>query len=133
MVDSISELKSALEMYQAQYASTDKLWGYFSTVTLALVAYTISSDKVTRIFPEAIAAIGAYIAFCFGNFAALSASQQQLGTLAEIVRSRGGSLGADLSSFRPFATGQIAIFYWAVVGVIVLATFLLVRYRSHHH
>jgi hypothetical protein len=61
---SLAALKMAIDMYQAQYAATDKLWAYFSTVSLALVAYTISSDKVTRLFPEALSAAGACLVFC---------------------------------------------------------------------
>lgn len=75
-----------MDMYQAQYTATDKLWGYFSVVSLALVAYTISSEKVTRIFPEALAVLTAYVVFCFGNFAALEASQRQLVALADLLR-----------------------------------------------
>jgi hypothetical protein len=52
MSDSLAVLKSVMDIYQAQYSATDKLWGYFSPVTLALVAYTISSDKVFESFPR---------------------------------------------------------------------------------
>src|SRR6185295_2956374 len=129
--DSMAVLKSALDMYQAQYTATDKLWSYFSTVTLALVAYTISSDKVTRIVPEAIAAIGTYLAFCMGNFFALLASQRQLLSLANVVRSQGKEQKVDLSTFEPFDTIHVGIFYWGVVLAIVVATVLLVKHREH--
>src|SRR3954471_13258258 len=99
MSDSLAVLKAAMDMYQAQYAATDKLWAYFSTVSLALVAYTISSDKVTRVFPEALTAVLAYLVFCAGNFAALSAAQRQLHSLAEIVKTHGKSHNLDPDSF----------------------------------
>lgn len=119
-----------MDMYQAQYSATDKLWAYFSTVSLVLVAYTISSDKVTRIFPEAMAAIGAYIAFCIGNFFALSASQTQLVALAKMLRDQGEAQKVDLSSFMPFQVIEVGIFYWSVVVVIVVASLVLVLHRG---
>ena len=130
MSDSLSLLKTAMDMYQSQYTATDKLWAYFSTVSLALVAYTISSDKVTRVFPEAIAAIGAYVAFCLGNFSALSASQNQLVALAAIVRDQGKAQNLDLTSFKPFLASEVGLFYWVVVAAIVGASLVLAWYRG---
>jgi hypothetical protein len=130
MSSSLDSLKVALDLYQAQYTATDKLWGYFSTVTLALVAYTISSDKVSRIFPEALAAVGAYVAFCMGNFLALEKSQNQLVALAYMVKSEGKSQSANLESFTPFTSGEVAPFYWTIVASVSVATFVLVWYRG---
>ena len=49
-----SLLKAALDMYQAQYTATDRLWGYFSAVSLALVAYTISSIDMASFAPLSV-------------------------------------------------------------------------------
>jgi len=125
-----SLLKAALDMYQAQYTATDRLWGYFSAVSLALVAYTISSEKVKRIFPEAVVVIGAYLIFCIGNFSALSTNQTQLIALGKLVQDRGARAGIDMSSFAPFAVDQLQHYYVAVVIAIALATLLLAWYRG---
>jgi hypothetical protein len=117
-------------MYQAQYTATDKLWAYFSTVSLALVAYTISSDKVTRVFPEAVAAVAAYLTFCVGNFSALSAAQEQLLALARIVRTQGSQHKLTEDNFRVFSSQEVAWFYWLVVAVIVGASIGLAWYRG---
>lgn len=130
MSDSLSLLKTAMDMYQAQYAATDKLWAYFSTVSLALVAYTISSDKVTRVVPEALAAVVAYLVFCTGNFAALSAAQRQLCSLAEIVKTQGKPHNLDVENFKVFTSLEVGGFYWAVVVVIVLASLGLAWHRG---
>ena len=130
MTDPILLLKAAMEMYQAQYTATDKLWAYFSTVSLVLVAYTISSDKVTRVFPEALAAVAAYLMFCVGNFSALAASQRQLQTLAEVARRQGAAHGITDSNFPVFTSDKVGSFYWAVVGVIVLASLGLAWHRG---
>jgi hypothetical protein len=126
----ISLVKTAIDMYQSQYNATDKLWAYFSTVSLALVAYTISSDKVTRIFPEAIAAIGAYWVFCIGNFLALKKSQLQLIELGKIVQAQGKAQSLDLDNFEAFSGSDVTSFYWLVVAAIAIASLAIVRYRG---
>lgn len=130
MSESLTLLKTAIDMYQAQYTATDKLWAYFSTVSLALVAYTISSDKVTRVFPEALTAVAAYLTFCIGNFSALSAAQEQLLALARMVRTQGAPHGITDANFRVFTTAEVAWFYWLVVVVIAAASIGLAAFRG---
>ncbi|MBJ7310835.1 hypothetical protein ACFOLJ_24020 [Rugamonas sp. CCM 8940] len=83
---SLSDLKILLDMYTNQYTGTDKLWTYFSTVTLAVVGFTIASDKISQSFIEALVVAIAYLIFCFGNYRALKLSQEQLIEFAGIVR-----------------------------------------------
>lgn len=130
MADEQTLLKAAMDMYQAQYAATDRLWGYFSVVSLALVAYTISSEKVTRVFPEALAVLTAYVVFCFGNFAALEASQRQLVALADLLRARGKAAGVNVEAFKSFDPSDLKLYYVAVVLAICVATILLAWYRG---
>jgi hypothetical protein len=113
--DPLAFFKVAMDMYQAQYTATDRLWGYFSAVSLAVVAYTISSEKITRVFPEAVTVVVTYLVFCLGNFAALAASQAQL-------------LKASL--FQPFSIAELRGFYAAVVLAICAATLLLAWHRA---
>jgi hypothetical protein len=128
--DPLALFKTAMDMHQAQYAATDRLWGYFSVVSLAVVAYSISSEKITRVFPEAITVVVTYVVFCIGNFAALAASQAQLLMLAEILRNRGASAGLNAASFQPFSVEELRGFYLAVVLAICVATILLARHRG---
>jgi hypothetical protein len=131
--DTLALFKVAMSMYQAQYTATDRLWGYFSAVSLAVVAYTISSEKITRVFPEAMTVVITYIVFCLGNFAALAASQKQLLMLAGVVRSRGASAGLNASSFQPFSVTDLRGFYGAVVLVICAASLLLAWHRGRRN
>ncbi len=39
----IQKATELLGVYQTQYAQTDKLWSYFGTVTLAVLAFTLGS------------------------------------------------------------------------------------------
>jgi len=130
MSDPLSVLKTAMDMYQAQYSATDMLWAYFSTVSLALVAYTISSDKVTRLFPEATLAVCVYIVFCVGNFAALTASQKQLQALAALVLKHGAEHEISAAAFPVFSAVQVGSFYWGVVGVISVGSLGLAWHRA---
>jgi hypothetical protein len=128
--DPLALFKIAMDMYQAQYTATDRLWGYFSAVSLAVVAYTISSEKITRLFPEAMTVVVTYVVFCIGNFAALAASQAQLLMLADLLRSRGASAGLNAATFQPFAVAELRGFYVAVVLAICVATLLLAWHRG---
>jgi hypothetical protein len=124
------DLKTAMDMYQSQYNATNNLWTYFSSVSLALVAYTISSGKVARIRPEAISAVGAYFAFCIGNFLALKKSQLQLIDLGKVVQAQGKAQSLNLDSFEAFSESDVTFFYWLVFAAIVIASLVIVRYRE---
>jgi hypothetical protein len=128
--DPLAFFKVAMDMYQAQYTATDRLWGYFSAVSLAVVAYTISSEKITRVFPEAVTVVVTYLVFCLGNFAALAASQAQLLMLAGVVQDRGNTAGLKASLFQPFSIAELRGFYAAVVLAICAATLLLAWHRA---
>ena len=128
--DPLALFKIAMDMYQAQYAATDRLWGYFSVVSLAVVAYTISSEKITRVFPEAMTVVVTYVVFCIGNFAALATSQAQLLMLAEVLRTRGSSAGLNAATFQPFSVSELKGFYFAVVLALCAATLLLAWHRG---
>lgn len=130
MTESLTVLKAAIDMYQSQYAATDKLWAYFSTVSLAFAAFTISSEKVTRLFPEACTAVVVYLIFCVGNFNALLLAQRQLQVLAAIAYAHGQSHGVTPGTFPVFSTGRVALFYWAVVVVITMASIVLAWRRE---
>ena len=71
----LSELKTVLDLYQAQYNATDKLWTYFSTVTLAVLGFSVGSDRVSQSFLEASIVVVGYVVFCFGNYRARARPQ----------------------------------------------------------
>ena len=124
----VMAVKAAVDLYLAQYAATDRLWAYFSTVTIAVLGFSIGSDKVSRSFVEASIVVVGYAVFCYGNHRALSLSQEQLGQFADLARAVAEKRGVTLSSLRPFSTAAEARFYWAVV-VAVCAGILLITWR----
>lgn len=126
----LSDLKAALDMYTSQYGATDKLWTYFSSVTLAVLGFTIASDKVSKSFVEAfIVAIG-YLVFCFGNFTALHLSQKQLIEFAAIARPVAAKYNVTLDTLQPLPAASIAVFYWAVVTAVCIGI-LVITWRRH--
>lgn len=81
----ISTLLDTISVYQTQYDQVDKLWNYFSVVTLAMVGFVIGNDKATRTLKEPLAIVAVYWVFCIGNHAALITGQEQLEQLGTMV------------------------------------------------
>ncbi|WP_219584839.1 hypothetical protein, partial [Vibrio parahaemolyticus] len=85
IMDEIKLAMEAIQIYQVQYDQVDKVWGYFSAVTLAISGFVLGSDKATRSIKEPIAILIVYWLFCYGNHLALIAGQEQLIQLGEIA------------------------------------------------
>jgi hypothetical protein len=125
---SLNAVKAALDLYLAQYNATDKLWAYFATVTLAVIGFSVGSDKVSKSFLEAaIVAVG-YVVFSVGNFQALMLAQKQLIQFAALARRVAGQHSVQMSALEPFPVAEEACFYWAVV-IAVCAGILLITYQ----
>ena len=121
-------LKDVFDIYQAQYNATDKLWAYFSTVTLTVLGFSVGSDKVSKSFLEASIVVIGYIVFCLGNFRALELAQKQLIQFADLIRYVAGSHGFNMSDLVPIPVDNAQNFYWAVVTA-VSAGILLITFR----
>jgi len=126
----LSELKTALDLYASQYSATDKLWTYFSSVTLAVLGFTIASDKVGKSLMEAAVVVLGYVVFCIGNFSALHLSHRQLIEFAAIVRPIAERHQVALTTLQPLSAEAVAGFYWSVVGAVCVGI-LLIAWRRH--
>ncbi|MCY1401917.1 hypothetical protein D9M71_170440 [compost metagenome] len=100
-------LKDALELYQTQYSQVDKLWSYFGTCTLAVLGFSIGSEKATRSMREVTAIIVGYLVFCFGNYCALILAQRQLMDFAIQAAER---QKLDMHSLLPIPLQWISLF-----------------------
>lgn len=127
---SLGELKTALDIYASQYGATDKLWAYFSSVTLAVLGFSVASDKVSKSFVEASIVAFGYVIFCIGNFSALYLSHRQLIEFAAIVRPIAERYHVTLTTLEPLAATSVALFYWAVV-VAVCIGILFITWRRN--
>lgn len=119
-------LKEALDIYQTQYSQVDKLWSYFGTFTLAILGFTIGSEKATKSIKEVAVIIIGYLVFCTGNFQALMLGQKQLGEFADLVKEVAKVKKVTLVNMQPLLPEKIARYYWCVVtavcvGVIFIA------------
>ncbi len=137
-------LKDAMDIYQIQYSHVDQLWNYFSATTLAVLGYTIGSDKATRSMQGAYVIILGYFVFCIGNLAALFHSQLQLVQFANIVINSSTINSVtnpvaikseelkkiDLTTLVPWSPLCIGIFYCGVVAVVCFAIYYVTRKRQ---
>jgi hypothetical protein len=128
----LTEVKAALELYLAQYDATDKLWAYFSSVTLAVIGFSIASEKASRSFLEASIVAAGYLLFCFGNFQALFLSQKQLLQFAELARTISDKHKVTMNHLTPFAPENVARFYWFVAAAVVLSV-LVITWRRRRY
>jgi hypothetical protein len=126
----LMELKAALDLYAGQYGATDKLWAYFSSVTLAVLGFSVASDKVSKSFVEASVVVAGYVIFCFGNFSALFLSHRQLIEIAAIARPIARKYNVALTTLEPIAATSVAWFYWIVVGAVCTGI-LFITWRRH--
>jgi hypothetical protein len=111
-------LKDAFDLYQTQYSQVDKLWSYFGTVTLAVLGFSIGSDKATKSIKEAAIIIVGYLMFCVGNFKALLLGQKQLIDFAHIAMEVAKAKGIIVESLEPLSTSAVSQFYWCVVAAV---------------
>lgn len=127
----LSAVKDVLDLYFAQYGATDKLWAYFSSVTIAVIGFSVASDKVSKSFVEASFVVIGYLVFCFGNFQALLLSQKQLVQFADLARRVSEKHGVQMSELRPFSVQAETNFYWCVAIAVALSILLITWRRTH--
>jgi len=128
----LMNLKEALDLYQTQYSQVDTLWSYFGTITVAVLGFTIGSEKATRSRWEVGIVILGYLVFCVGNFMALSLGQAQLIDFARVAMDVSRAKGIALRSLEPLSRSAIAVFYWCVVAAVCIGISLIARRRQRH-
>lgn len=124
-------LKDALDLYQTQYSQVDKLWSYFGTFTLAILGFTIGSEKATKSMKEVAAIIIGYLVFCFGNFKALSLGQKQLIDFAHIAIDSAKAKALNLANLEPLSIPEVTLFYWSVVTAVCFGVIFIAWKRRH--
>lgn len=125
-----SELKSAIDLYATQYAATDKLWSYFSSVTLAVIGFSVASDRVSKSFIESSAVVLGYIVFCIGNFSALYLSQAQLIEFSNLAIPIANKYNVTLTTLKPISLDSIKYYYFSVAGSVCVGI-LFITYTRH--
>src|SRR5262245_55685713 len=94
-------LKDAIDLYQSQVEIINALWTFFGTVTLAVVGYTIGSDKATHSATEVTMIIVGYAAFALGgNLTALLTAYSDLSQFSTLIENRVAALGKDFPAMH---------------------------------
>lgn len=122
------ELKMAFEainIYQTQYSQVDKLWGYFSVVTLAVCGFAIGGKITSGDLTGTIAIIAAYLVFCIGNHQALIAGQKQLEQFASIAKSCASKAELEVGSINPIPHKQIRQFHLSVIAAVCVGLLIV--------
>lgn len=116
-------IKEALDAFQSQNTATDKLWAYFSAVSLAVAGYAISAKGNLQPLHGAAIAL-AYAVFCVNNNMALGAAQTLLVSLGNAARTAGAAHDTPLSivvlSARAVRWGQGLMAASVACGVLAL-------------
>jgi hypothetical protein len=115
-------LKDAFDIYQKQSDSLHKLWAYFQVISLAVLGYTIGSDKAQWEGATYLLIAISYIFFAAANQWAIVFSQRELNTFATAVAQAAhasGPVGRNLS-VRAIYPRKVALFH-TVSALIVLA------------
>ncbi|MBB4121484.1 hypothetical protein [Martelella radicis] len=117
-------VKDALDAFQAQNNAADKLWAYFSAVSLAVAGYVISYSSGDGFSTARVAAVaGAYAIFCINNNMALGAAQTLLASLAQAARDSGAAndvaLDIKVLSCRAVRWGQGFMSLAVFIGILV--------------
>lgn len=128
-INSIADAVALLNLYQTQYTQTDKLWGYFATITLAVLAFVLGSEKATKTKKEAGLIVTGYFVFCIGNYSALSKAQEQLSIFAKHAMTYANKAGIPFNNLQPFDINFLSWFYWAVVISVSIGVLFITHLR----
>jgi hypothetical protein len=116
-------LKEAFDIYQKQSDSLHKLWAYFQVVSLAVLGYTVGSDKA-QWGTETYLLIGAsYLFFAIANQWVIVFSQKELENFGKAVTAaarESGPIGEKLA-VQAVAPKKVAIFHTVSLLVVLLA------------
>ena len=118
-------LKKAFEGYSKHRDVIIQMWSFYSVGTLAVLGYTVGSEKVTRTLREVFAILVGYLSFAVGNAWAVVSSQRELQNMAKgIVGLLKDKPLAKYYSVEPIDRDLSCRFYVVVSAAVCLAIIL---------
>lgn len=120
------ELHEAIGLFQSQIVNMDSLWAYYSSATLAVLGFTVTSEKATRSRHEISVIQLGYLLFSIGNAFAIAASQASLIELGYLVTGAGGS--AELANV--FSVFEVMVFHVVVTLSVLVMIEVTYRYNK---
>lgn len=115
-------LKDAFDIYQKQSDSVHKLWGYFQIVSIAVLGYTVGSDKGQWSQTTYIIIAASYVFFACCNQWVVVLSQKELNRFASAVHESAeaaGPIGEKLS-VKAVKPSRVRMFH-TISSIVVLA------------
>ena len=119
-----------MSLYQNQYTQVDKLWGYFSVVSIAVAGFVISNEKATKSSREAIAVVIAYAVFCIGNNIALVKGQTLLYDLSCKASEAAIKANVVKSGFIALEPNEVFWFHFVVATSVCVGILVIARLRQ---
>ncbi|MGC3987542.1 MAG: hypothetical protein QM777_24035 [Pseudorhodoferax sp.] len=114
-------LKDAFDIYQKQSDSIHKLWAYFQVVSLAVMGYTVGSDKSQWSWVTYLLVSSSYAFFGVSSHYVIALSQHELNRFAKAVQSAAalsGPVGTQLA-VAAVPVWRVRLFH-AVSAVVVI-------------
>jgi hypothetical protein len=130
---SMSAYQTVVELmtiYQNQYTQVDKLWTYFSVVSITVAGFVISNDKATKTLREAIAVVIAYGVFCIGNSIALVKGQTLLHDLSVTASNAAMKAKVVTTVFTAVTPNQVFWFQLLVSGSVCIGILAIAWLRQ---
>lgn len=118
-------LKEAFDIYQKQSDSIHKIWAYFQIISLAVLGYTIGSEKEQWSTSTYFLVAGSYLLFAIANQVAITLSQKELykfGRAVKIASEDTGPIGKKLVA-KAVAPWKVSLFHTLAIAVILAAIF----------
>ena len=120
------ELNEAIGLFQNQVSNMDSLWAYYSSAVLAVLGFTIASDKATRSRHEIAAIQIGFTLFSVGNALAIAGSQKSLIAISQLVCLAGG----EKELAEVFSIPQVIAFHAVVTISILIIIEVTFRYNK---
>ena len=121
-------IKDAISLYQSQVGVVNPLWTFFGTVTLAVVGYTIGSQKATRSKSKVRMIVGGYVLFALaGNLPGLCLAYSDLRQFSALVDDRVAKLGHELP-LKPFYVPSLWLVVPLHIGLVTAVAVTIVAY-----
>ena len=114
-------IKDALEVFEANRSVILTIWGFYSTVTLAVLGLTVGSDKWVHSKEAKVVLQIGYIAFAIGSMCMIFSCQSDLVKVAEVLRNI--VLPSNLIDLvpKPFPPPLFTLFQIVITFGVVLA------------
>jgi hypothetical protein len=120
-------LKDAFDIYQKQSDSIHKLWAYFQVISLAVLGYTIGSDKTHWSDSTYKLIAASYLIFAIANQWVVIFSQKELhkfGNAVKMASKNAGPIGEQLvvEAVKPWIVSLFHTFSAAMILAAIAAT-----------